>query len=271
MPEVDVVYNALPTALHAHWTHARAARGQARALREALRLERPGGGGDGGRGGAQRAPPRRGLPLALPPARRAHPRRSARGGALGRIERLAASFSAPIRDRSDIRWNLALGGGASMDLGCYPVHWCRSVMGAEPEVIAAQAREGPPRVDVSMRAELRFPGARRRRAGDGARHLLDGRRRALRGQPRGDGERRRAPRPEPSRAAARAPPRAAPRRRAARRRRFRAAAPTITSSRRWCARLRSGAPLPTGGADAMANLRVLDGIYRAAGLGPRGE
>jgi predicted dehydrogenase len=34
--------------------------------------------------------------------------------------------------------------------------------------------------------------------------------------------------------------------------------------------VRRGTPVPTGGRDGVANMRVIDAIYRAAGLPPRG-
>ena len=45
-----------------------------------------------------------------------------------------------------------------MDLGCYPVHWVRTLMGAEPEVLEADGRRGDSGVDIEMRATLGFPG-----------------------------------------------------------------------------------------------------------------
>jgi predicted dehydrogenase len=39
---------------------------------------------------------------------------------------------------------------------------------------------------------------------------------------------------------------------------------------RFAAAVLDGAPMPTGGADAIANMRVIDAVYRAAGLAPRG-
>jgi predicted dehydrogenase len=79
-------------------------------------------------------------------------------GVLGDVRRLEAAFCVSIPDRSDIRYDLSLGGGATMDLGCYPIHWSRMVMGTEPAVLGAEASEGPPGIDVAMTAELRFPG-----------------------------------------------------------------------------------------------------------------
>ena len=43
-----------------------------------------------------------------------------------------------------------------MDLGCYPVHWLRSLAGEEPSVVAATARLSPLGADESLTAELEF-------------------------------------------------------------------------------------------------------------------
>ena len=71
--------------------------------------------------------------------------------------RLQAVFTAPISP-SDIRRQLELGGGAMMDLGCYPLRWVRRLTGEEPRVVGAKAVECSPGVDESMTAELVFPG-----------------------------------------------------------------------------------------------------------------
>lgn len=76
---------------------------------------------------------------------------------LGTLRHVEAAFDAPIPDLTDIRHDPRLGGGALMDLGCYPVQWARFVAGAEPEVERARAVEGQPGIDVSMEVELRFP------------------------------------------------------------------------------------------------------------------
>jgi len=76
---------------------------------------------------------------------------------LGRLEAIEGTFTAPV-PRDDIRYQLPLSGGALMDLGCYPLHWLRTLVGEEPEVVSAEARQGPPGVDVEMTARLSFPG-----------------------------------------------------------------------------------------------------------------
>lgn len=79
-------------------------------------------------------------------------------GVLGDIHRVEAAFCVPIQDPEDICYDLSLGGGATMDLGCYPIHWVRLVTGTEPSVIRAEALQGPPGIDLAMTAEMRFPG-----------------------------------------------------------------------------------------------------------------
>ncbi|MEO0998969.1 MAG: Gfo/Idh/MocA family oxidoreductase, partial [Pseudomonadota bacterium] len=65
-----------------------------------------------------------------------------RSGTLGSIRRLEAHFDVHIPYRpGELRHTPAVGGGALMDLGCYPVHWLRTIMQSEPEVISAEAIE----------------------------------------------------------------------------------------------------------------------------------
>lgn len=78
-------------------------------------------------------------------------------GAIGTIEHMEGRFNAPIGDLDDIRYQLELGGGATMDLGCYSIHWMRMAAAAEPEIVSAKAVERPAGVDEAMTAELRFP------------------------------------------------------------------------------------------------------------------
>lgn len=80
-----------------------------------------------------------------------------RGGEIGAVKTIAAVFDAPIEPRADeFRWNATLGGGALMDLGCYPLQWVRVVAGEEPVVTSACMRmvNG---VDAETAAELRLP------------------------------------------------------------------------------------------------------------------
>jgi predicted dehydrogenase len=77
-------------------------------------------------------------------------------GELGEIRRIDTWFSFPLLPAGNIRWNLGLAGGATMDVGCYAMHLLRTLAGAEPEVRAATAKVRYPGVDRSMRAEVAF-------------------------------------------------------------------------------------------------------------------
>ncbi|MBG6058116.1 putative dehydrogenase [Cryobacterium sp. MP_M5] len=79
-------------------------------------------------------------------------------GRLGEIVSLQADFSGsnPF-DPLSIRHDPALGGGSLMDLGCYPVHWVRALIGEEPTVTDAFATLNPLGADLSMDARLLFP------------------------------------------------------------------------------------------------------------------
>ena len=80
------------------------------------------------------------------------------GGSLGELHSIDAAFTVMIPfDPTSIRHDPAVGGGALMDLGCYPVHWLRSLLREEPDVTEASYRPNPMGADESVRAVLRFP------------------------------------------------------------------------------------------------------------------
>ena len=85
-----------------------------------------------------------------------------RGGQIGDLVRLSGFFHVGLGDREmpagDIRMIYETGGGATMDMGCYPMSWVRHFTGEEPEVVSAEAVEGPPDVDLRLVTELQFPG-----------------------------------------------------------------------------------------------------------------
>ena len=80
-------------------------------------------------------------------------------GMLGTIKRIDARFDvhASAIPPTDIRWDLAMGGGAMMDIGCYPASWVRWAIDGEPEVVSAEAVCPVPYIDGSLRAELSWP------------------------------------------------------------------------------------------------------------------
>jgi predicted dehydrogenase len=157
-PDIDVVYNALPPSEHARWSIAALEAGKhvlcekPFALNEAEAREMVATAEGVGRHLVE------GFHDRFHPAF-LHLMQLRDGGALGKIKTIKAEFSVTIPfDPRNIRHDPAVGGGALMDLGCYPVHWVRLLAGEEPDiVVAASGTRTQLGVDESIIATLRFP------------------------------------------------------------------------------------------------------------------
>jgi predicted dehydrogenase len=157
-PEVDAVYIGTPASLHREWAVAAIEAGKH------VLCEKPfAANADDARRIADAA---RGSDVVVMEAFhwRYHPyvdqmRGVLDSGVLGPLVRVEAAFDIPVGEipRDDIRWELAIGGGSTMDLGCYPIQWVRWAVGAEPEVVSAVAVEPVPGIDATLTAELRWP------------------------------------------------------------------------------------------------------------------
>jgi predicted dehydrogenase len=81
------------------------------------------------------------------------------GGELGRLLRIESCFRTPYTPmaKDDFRLNFELGGGAALDVGCYAVSCLRYLAGEEPEVLSVQYKCSRPEIDRWMRATLGFP------------------------------------------------------------------------------------------------------------------
>ena len=78
-------------------------------------------------------------------------------GEIGQLQRVETSMCVPLPMLNDIRYNLSLAGGATMDIGCYAVHLWRTLAGIEPTVVSASAKTLRPGIDRAMFAELTGP------------------------------------------------------------------------------------------------------------------
>ncbi|MFV9423632.1 Gfo/Idh/MocA family protein [Microbacterium sp. S1037] len=82
-------------------------------------------------------------------------------GVLGDVKLVEIDFSIPhfVVQPGNIRLDGDLAGGAVMDVGCYAVDLLRAAFG-EPEAITATAQtyDADPRIDLQTDAELRLPG-----------------------------------------------------------------------------------------------------------------
>jgi predicted dehydrogenase len=155
---IDLVYNGLPPSGHAHWTIAALEAGKH------VLCEKPFAMNAEEAQAMVDAAARTGNVLVEAYHYRFHPLfarvlAALDAGAIGAVRSINAHFNVRILpEPGEIRYDPALGGGAMMDLGCYCVHWARSVMGTEPEVLSAAAVRHESGVDVDMEAVLGFPG-----------------------------------------------------------------------------------------------------------------
>jgi predicted dehydrogenase len=78
------------------------------------------------------------------------------GGELGTLRHIETWLCAPIPNKADIRYQYDLAGGAMMDMGAYVVHMARLLGGGEPTVVDAEAKLHRPDVDRAMHARLQF-------------------------------------------------------------------------------------------------------------------
>ncbi len=261
---LDAVYVPLPASLHARWSIAALEAG-----RDVL-CEKPFAANASEARAMVACAERTGRLLVEAFHWRYHPvaeRMIELGRRIGRLVSAEARFHAMIPE-DDIRFRLELAGGGFMDLGCYPVHQLRTVTGEEPVVEAASATVGPPGIDRTMEVGLAFPSGLRARVSssmvDPAAPGVEGISFRLTGE-EGELEVDNPMAPQYGH-----------------RIRARLADGTevdesIESATTYEHQLhaflryvaREEAPL-TGGADAVANMAVLDAVYEAAGLGARG-
>ncbi len=80
-----------------------------------------------------------------------------RGGGLGTVQLVRASYSFVQTDMADYRRDPGAGGGALFDVGCYCVHIARTAFGAEPTAATAKSLYDPNTgIDTTTTALLEF-------------------------------------------------------------------------------------------------------------------
>jgi predicted dehydrogenase len=263
-PDVDAIYNPLPNGLHAEWTLAAIAAGKHVLCEKpftanAAEAETIAKAADGSGLVVMEAFHYRYHPL----AQRMHD--VVAGGELGAVHHIQTTMCIPLPMFKDIRYRYDLAGGAAMDVGSYTVHQLRLLGGDEPEVISAHARLRSPKIDRWMQADVRWP------AGNTGRMTcalwsstplkLSVRAWGERGELRvfnqtgpqffhrftvvRDGKKKRE--------------------------KFPRKATYAYQLEAFTSAVRDGTPVLTPPADSVQNMRVIDAVYRAAGLPIRGE
>ena len=152
-PDIDAVYNPLPNGLHGYWTIAALGAGKH------VLCEKPfTANADEARAVAEADNGNPGLVVMEAFHYQYHPLAKrlveiVRSGELGNISKVDVAFSAPLWKKGDIRYQLALAGGATMDMGCYPISLLR-LLAPGPRVISAEAKLSSPGVDRAMDAHF---------------------------------------------------------------------------------------------------------------------
>ncbi len=266
-PDIDAVYIPLPNSLHARWTLAALDAGKhvlcekpfTSNAAEAVAVA----------DAAAEAASDRGLAVMEAFHYRYHPlahrmREIVESGELGRLHHIETWLCAPIPDTSDIRYQFGLAGGALMDMGCYVVHMARMLGGEEPSVLSAKAKHRGPDIDRAMSAELQFPSGHTAsvHCSMWSSSLLH-----LAARVVGDRGELRVFNPIGPQFISWLTVRSG----GTRRIEIPARRPTYDYQLdAFCAAVLHGEPVLTGPEDAVANMTVIDAVYRAANMRPRG-
>ena len=158
-PDIEAVYNPLPNELHVSWTLRALAAGKHVLCEKPIGLD------------AEEARPlidarnRSGKLVAEAFMVRFHPqwrraRELARDGTIGEAQAIQTFFSYRLLDPDNVR-NRPPGGGGLYDIGCYAILTARYIFAAEPvRVIATIDRDPNFQTDRLASAILEFPGGR---------------------------------------------------------------------------------------------------------------
>ena len=157
-PDIEAIYNPLPIHMHAEWTTRAAEAGKHVLCEKPLTMN------------AAEAEPliavrdRTGVLIVEAQKLRFHPqwrrvRDLVRQGRIGRLRTIQAEFAYMNTDPTDIRNRVEVGGGSLYDIGCYPIVIIRYLFGGEPlRAMALLERDPEMGIDRLSTTVLEFPG-----------------------------------------------------------------------------------------------------------------
>jgi predicted dehydrogenase len=261
---IDAVYNPLPNGLHARWTIAALEAGKH------VLCEKPFTSNAAEAEAVAFTAERTGRIVMEAFHYRYHPLAQrmldiVESGELGVVQHIDTALCFPLPMFSDIRYQYDLGGGATMDVGAYTVHMARLLGREEPKVADAKPKLRSRDVDRAMSADLHFPSGHTARVT----HSMWSSN-VLRAHARVTGDRGEMRVVNPT----------SPQLWHRLRVRSETGTRTERFSRRptyeyqldaFCAAVLRGEPTLTPPSDSIANMRVIDDIYAAAGMRLRGE
>ena len=159
-PAIEAIYNPLPNHLHVEWTVKALDAGKH------VLCEKPIGIDAGEAQAIVAARDRSGRCVIEAFMVRHHPqwhriRALVRAGRIGTVRAVQSAFVFPVFDPKNIRNQAAIGGGALYDVGCYPIVTARYVFESDPErAVALVDRDPEMGVDRLTGGLLAFPGGR---------------------------------------------------------------------------------------------------------------
>ena len=156
-PDIDAIYNPLPNHLHVPWSIRAAEAGKHVLCEKPIALS-----------AAEArtliaARDRAGVKIGEAFMARTHPqwlraRDLVREGRIGELRAITGTFSYFNDDPKNIRNQADIGGGALMDVGCYPITLSRMIFGAEPvRVLGVAQRDPEMKTDRLTSAILEYP------------------------------------------------------------------------------------------------------------------
>lgn len=154
-PEIDVIYNPLPNHIHAEWT-IKAVEAGKHVLCEkplALTVEEV--------DAMQAAAREHGRVVTEAFMYRHHPQtlkvqELVKSGSVGTLKFVRGSFSFLLNREGDVRLDPTMGGGSIWDVGCYPISYARTVLGANPTDVFGWQVTGPTGIDETFVGQMRF-------------------------------------------------------------------------------------------------------------------
>jgi predicted dehydrogenase len=156
-PEIEAIYNPLPNHLHAEWTIRAAEKGKH------VLCEKPIGLNAAEARKILAARDEYGVKIGEAFMVRNHPQwlrtmELVRSGRIGKLRSATGYFSYFNNDPKNVRNELEYGGGALLDIGCYPVKTTRMVFGEEPVRVSASIERDPKfKTDRLVSGILEYP------------------------------------------------------------------------------------------------------------------
>jgi predicted dehydrogenase len=79
-----------------------------------------------------------------------------KSGAVGDLRLIRGCYTYMLSREGDVRLEFQMGGGSIWDVGCYPISYARTVLGANPVEVFGWQVIGPTQIDQTFVGQMRF-------------------------------------------------------------------------------------------------------------------